>query len=347
MVPGKTTLLRILMEELAPDQGEVRLGTNLETAYFDQLRSQLDETQSVLDNVGQGRDVITINGRPRALISYLQDFLFSPDRVHAPISALSGGERNRLLLARLFALPANLLVLDEPTNDLDIETLEILEDLLLEYSGTLLLVSHDRTFLNNLVTSTLVLDGSGQVRNTWAVMTTWQRQRQEEDLEKSTEKPRKASNSDPQNLPQPSPETPRKLSYKEKRELDELPQRIESLEAEHLQLSNTLADPAFYQRNNNEISQAVDRLKELEDDLGSGLPALGRTGTDLKTGPVLGRSNSSWIRPVHIFSFINNPTPPGDFIKGCLTHTPHPARIDDISHSPFLFRLLKAIRLHP
>ncbi len=264
---GKTTLLRILMKELAPDQGEVRLGTNLETAYFDQLRSQLDETQSVLDNVGQGRDVITINGRPRALISYLQDFLFSPDRVHAPISALSGGERNRLLLARLFALPANLLVLDEPTNDLDIETLEILEDLLLQYSGTLLLVSHDRTFLNNLVTGTLVLDGSGQVREYVGGYDDWQRQRQAENPEKPAEKPRKPAGSAPQNLPQPAPETPRKLTYKEKRELDELPQRIENLEAEHLQLSNTLADPAFYQRDNTEISRTVNRLKELEEDL--------------------------------------------------------------------------------
>ena len=264
---GKTTLLRILMKELAPDQGEVRLGTNLETAYFDQLRSQLDETQSVLDNVGQGRDVITINGRPRALISYLQDFLFSPDRVHAPISALSGGERNRLLLARLFALPANLLVLDEPTNDLDIETLEILEDLLLEYSGTLLLVSHDRTFLNNLVTGTLVLDGTGQVREYVGGYDDWQRQRQAENPEKPAEKPRKPTGSASQNPPQPAPETPRKLTYKEKRELDELPQRIENLEAEHLQLSNTLADPAFYQRDNTEISRTVNRLKELEEDL--------------------------------------------------------------------------------
>ena len=140
----------------------MRHGTNLEMAYFDQLRSQLDESKSVLDNVGEGRDTITINGKPRNLIGYLEDFLFTRDRVHAPISALSGGERNRLLLARLFARPANLLVMDEPTNDLDIETLELLEDLLLEYTGTLLLVSHDRAFLNNLVTSTLVLDGSGR-----------------------------------------------------------------------------------------------------------------------------------------------------------------------------------------
>ncbi len=160
---GKTTLLRVLMGELPPSQGEVRHGTNVEMAYFDQLRAQLDENKSVMDNVGQGRDTITINGRSRNLVGYLEDFLFTRDRVRAPISALSGGERNRLLLARLFTQPANLVILDEPTNDLDLETLEVLEDLLLEYEGTLLLVSHDRAFLNNLVTSTLLLDGSGNV----------------------------------------------------------------------------------------------------------------------------------------------------------------------------------------
>src|SRR5215212_4580779 len=173
---GKTTLLRILMGELAPAQGEVRHGVNVEMAYFDQLRAQLDESKSVLDNVGQGRDTITINGRARNLMGYLEDFLFTRDRVRAPISALSGGERNRLLLARLFTQPANLLVLDEPTNDLDIETLEVLEDLLLEYEGTLLLVSHDRAFLNNIVTSTLILDGSGNVNEYIGGYDDWHKQ---------------------------------------------------------------------------------------------------------------------------------------------------------------------------
>ena len=261
---GKTTLLRMLIGELAPDQGEIRLGTNIEIAYFDQLRSQLDESRSVLDNVGQGRDVITVNGKSRSLIGYLQDFLFSTDRVHAPISALSGGERNRLLLARLLAQPANLLVLDEPTNDLDIETLEILENQLLEYNGTLLLVSHDRAFLNNLVTSTLVLDGSGQIREFVGGYDDWQRQSQEERSQKPLEKARKNISS---NEAQNQTKSVRKLSFKENRELDELPGRIESLEAEHLQLSNTLADPAFYQRDNAEISRAVNRLKEIESKL--------------------------------------------------------------------------------
>src|SRR5215208_7128 len=172
----KTTLLRILMGELQPSQGEVRHGTNVEMAYFDQLRAQLDESKSVLDNVGQGRDTITINGRARNLMGYLEDFLFTRDRVRAPISALSGGERNRLLLARLFTQPANLLVLDEPTNDLDIETLEVLEDLLLEYEGTLLLVSHDRAFLNNIVTSTVILDGSGNVNEYVGGYDDWRKQ---------------------------------------------------------------------------------------------------------------------------------------------------------------------------
>ena len=271
---GKTTLLRILMGELLPQKGSVRLGTNLEIAYFDQLRTQLDDTQSALENVGQGRDTIAINGRSRNVISYLEDFLFTSDRAHAPINVLSGGERNRLLLARLFALPANLLVMDEPTNDLDIETLELLEDLLLDFSGTLLLVSHDRTFLNNLVTSTLVLDGKGRVNEFVGGYDDWQRQSQVEISMRPKETPRKpAAAVHPGEIP-PSPDTGRKLSYKEQRahaaqkqELAELPQRIEALEAEQHRLSVAMAGPAFYQQNSAEITQAVDRLKELEQEL--------------------------------------------------------------------------------
>jgi ATP-binding cassette subfamily F protein uup len=270
---GKTTLLRLLMGELKPQEGEVRHGANVEMGYFDQLRSQLDETRSVLDNVGEGRDTITINGRSRNLIGYLEDFLFTRERVHAPISALSGGERNRLLLARLLAHPTNLLVLDEPTNDLDIETLEILEDLLLDYTGTLLLDSHDRAFLNNLVTGTLVLDGVGGVSETVGGYDDWQHQSQPEAPE--TPEPSKARRpaSDPPKNEVP-PGTSRKASYKEQRlieahkhELAELPHLIERLEAEQHQLTASMADPAFYQQDNFEITRSANRLKELDEEL--------------------------------------------------------------------------------
>ena len=281
---GKTTLLRILMGELAPLQGSVKHGTNLKMAYFDQLRAQLDENQSVLDNVGEGRDTITINGKSRNLVGYLEDFLFTPDRVHAPISALSGGERNRLLLARLFARPANLLVLDEPTNDLDIDTLELLEDLLLEYSGTLLLVSHDRAFLNNLVTSTMALDGSGNIREYVGGYDDWLRQSQAETPEsaalragsspRTAENTPKTTSAKAQAEPVPASVPGHKLTYKEqrlleaeKRELAELPGRIEALESEQHALTSAMGDPAFYQRDSTEIAQAANRLKQLEDEL--------------------------------------------------------------------------------
>ena len=274
---GKTTLLRILMNELAPQAGEVHHGTNLEMAYFDQLRAQLDDNLSILDNVGQGRDTITINGKPRNLAGYLEDFLFSSDRVKAPISALSGGERNRLMLARLFARPANLLVLDEPTNDLDIETLEILEDMLLAYSGTLLLVSHDRAFLNNLVTSTIALDGEGGAKEYVGGYDDWLRQNREEIAGQGDTKPRKAAVPAPAGNAQVSGEGgARRLSYKEQRaleaqkqELAGMPARIEALEAEQHRLSAATADPAFYQRGSGEIASAVARLKELEEELAS------------------------------------------------------------------------------
>jgi ABC transport system ATP-binding/permease protein len=271
---GKTTLLRILMGELKPHSGSIAFGTNLETAYFDQLRSQLDESRSVMDNVGQGRDTITINGKPRNLVGYLEDFLFERDRVRAPISALSGGERNRLLLARLLAQPANLLVLDEPTNDLDIETLELLENMLLEYSGTLLLVSHDRALLNNLVTSTMVMNGDGQVREYIGGYDDWQRQRQAElDEVEDRTKPKASVPLAPVRGDNPMVGT-RKISYREKRtqeaeqrELAELPDRIEMLEAEQHSLSAAMAGAEFYQRDSAEISRDVERVKELEAEL--------------------------------------------------------------------------------
>jgi ATP-binding cassette subfamily F protein uup len=218
--------------------------------------------------VGQGSDNVTINGRSRNLNVYLEDFLFSKDRVNAPISALSGGERNRLLLARLFAQPANLLVMDEPTNDLDVETLEILEDMLLEYDGTLLLVSHDRAFLNNIVTSTLAMDGTGQVIETVGGYDEWQKQNE---AAKPEIKPRKATVSEAQ----PAGEsTSKKLSYKEqraleaqKKELAELPQRIEKLEADIHALTAEMATPTFYQQDSGEITRVVNQLKEMQDEL--------------------------------------------------------------------------------
>jgi ABC transport system ATP-binding/permease protein len=275
---GKTTLLKLLIGELQPDQGTIELGTNLEIAYFDQLRAQLDETKSVMDNVGQGRDTITVNGKPRNLVGYLEDFLFPRDRVTAPIHALSGGERNRLLLARLFARPANLLVLDEPTNDLDLETLELLEDLLLEYSGTLLMVSHDRDLLNNLVTSTMALDGSGQVREYVGGYDDWVRQSAAEQAAGengpgSQERGRNRSTPSAADAGQPA-NASRKLSYKEqrareaqKRELEELPGRIEALEAEVQRLTAAMAEQAFYQQTEAEITRATVHLKTLEEEL--------------------------------------------------------------------------------
>jgi ABC transport system ATP-binding/permease protein len=269
---GKTTMLRLLVDELSPDKGSLRMGVNLEIAYFDQLRSQLDENKSVLDNVGQGRDVITINGKDRNIISYLQNFLFEPDRINAPISALSGGERNRLLLARLFAHPANLLILDEPTNDLDIETLEVLENLLLDYKGTLLLVTHDRAFLNNLVTRLLVLDGDGNVTEFAGNYDDWQRYSQaqaEENAPTSKRKPAERTE-DKKTTKNGS----RKLSYNEKRaleaqqrELAALPERIEALENEQQQLVAAMASPEFYQRPEAQITADANRMKQLEDQL--------------------------------------------------------------------------------
>jgi ATP-binding cassette subfamily F protein uup len=252
------------MGELQPSTGEVRHGVNVEMAYFDQLRAQLDESKSVLDNVGQGRDTITINGRARNLMGYLEDFLFTRDRVRAPISALSGGERNRLLLARLFTQPANLLILDEPTNDLDLETLEVLEDLLLDYEGTLLLVSHDRAFLNNIVTSTYILD-DGNVTEYIGGYDDWH---------KLIEDSKPASSFKPKPASIPSTESnadarsaPRKLSYNEKRELEELPNKIEALEAEQRELNAKMETPEFYLQSGAIITRTVERVQEIHNEL--------------------------------------------------------------------------------
>ncbi|MCP4138999.1 MAG: ATP-binding cassette domain-containing protein [Chloroflexi bacterium] len=257
---GKTTLLRLLLNEIEPQSGSLRHGTKLEMAYFDQTRSQLDESKSILDNVSQGMDVVKINGRERNIVGYLEGFLFNKERIHAPISALSGGERNRLLLARILARPTNLLVLDEPTNDLDIETLEILENMLLEYAGTLILVTHDRTFLDNLVTTTLILPGDGQVHKFIGGYDDWRREKEAEEKKQISRKKAKKASSPVSGKKKDA----KKLSYKEQRELEAIPAKIEALESEQAQLNASLADPAFYQNNNVEVSRAVERLKVIE-----------------------------------------------------------------------------------
>lgn len=254
---GKTTLLRLLLTELHPQQGHVRLGTRLEVAYFDQLRAQLQADRTVQDNVADGADTVTVNGKPRHVLSYLQDFLFTPDRARSPVRILSGGERNRLLLARLFARPSNVLVLDEPTNDLDAETLELLEELLLEYSGTVLLVSHDRALLDNVVTSLLVFEGRGSIAEYVGGYSDWWRQRQAA-AARTSKGPAK-----PARPPQPS-HRPRKLSNKEQRELAALPPHIEALEAEQAKLYAAMADPALYRRDSSEIVTLKEQVAEVE-----------------------------------------------------------------------------------
>ncbi|MBN2808518.1 MAG: ATP-binding cassette domain-containing protein [Deltaproteobacteria bacterium] len=259
---GKTTLLKILLGELKPTAGTVRLGSNLEPLYFDQQREQLDENRTVFENLGDGNDTLEINGRRRHLIGYLKDFLFTPERAHSPVRILSGGERNRLLLARLFARPANILVLDEPTNDLDLETLELLEKLLADYQGTLLLVSHDREFINNVVTSTLVFAENGEVQEYAGGYDDWLMQRPaagplpELELKNSNRKKEK-----------PRSQKPRKLTFKEKAELDSLPANLELLEKEQQQLYQDMADPAFYQGDAGAVPKAKNRLAEIDNEL--------------------------------------------------------------------------------
>ncbi len=265
---GKTTLLKLLLGDLQPQRGEIRTGTNLEIAFFDQLRGALRDDWNALDNVSEGREFIEINGSRKHVMGYLQDFLFSPDRALAPITKLSGGERNRLLLAKLFAKPSNLLVMDEPTNDLDVETLELLEELLIDYPGTLILVSHDRAFLDNVVTSSLVMEGNGRVGDYVGGYTDWQRQRPAQP---------KPGNAAPRLTPevakQPATDAPapmaakRKLSFKDQRELELLPARIESLENQVATLTAEMNTPEFYQRGSGEVQNANKRLAECQAEL--------------------------------------------------------------------------------
>jgi ATP-binding cassette subfamily F protein uup len=267
---GKTTLLRMLMGELAPDTGEVRHGANVRIAYYDQQREQLDPEKTVFETVGGGNDTVTAaNGRIRHVHAYLRDFLFSNERARSPVKALSGGERNRLLLARLFTRPANVLVLDEPTNDLDLETLELLEAELVEWPGTLLLVSHDRAFLDNVVTSTVVFEGNGRVQEYVGGYEDWLRQRREDSA--PPEKARKTSREKADRTCGPadaaSPVERKKLSYTEQRELEQLPARIEALEAEQRALHARIAGPAFYKEGAEAIREALARSEWLDREL--------------------------------------------------------------------------------
>jgi ATP-binding cassette subfamily F protein uup len=264
---GKTTLLRLLLGQLAPQAGKVEQGTRLEIVYFDQLRAQLDETMRVQDAVADGNATVTINGRTRHVISYLEDFLFEPARARTPIKALSGGERNRLLLARLFTKPCNVLVLDEPTNDLDAETLELLEDLLVEFGGTVLLVSHDRAFLNEVCTSLLVFEGEGIFAEYIGGYDDWQKElaRNAAAAEKSKPEPKDAAAA---TAPAGAPaKKTKKLTNKERAELEALPKKIEALEAEQGALTEKLADAEFFRKGGAEVSKATTRLEEIERDL--------------------------------------------------------------------------------
>jgi ATP-binding cassette subfamily F protein uup len=252
---GKTTLLRILLGELRPSSGSIRLGTNLQISYFDQLREQLDENKTVQENVIEDGDFVIINGKKRHIIGYLQDFLFSPDQARSYVSLLSGGERNRLLLARLFTRPSNLLVLDEPTNDLDLETLELLEDYLMNYTGTVLLVSHDRAFINNVVTSTLVFEGNGVVKEYIGGYDDWLRQRPVEiKLAKlQVEKPAVRQIQ----VPKPKP----RFGFRQQKDLDSLPLTIQALETEQEELYRAMSDPALYKKDKSEIVAKQERLE--------------------------------------------------------------------------------------
>ncbi|MBT4864001.1 MAG: ATP-binding cassette domain-containing protein, partial [Planctomycetaceae bacterium] len=260
---GKTTLLKLLLGELEPDTGTIRHGTRLEVVYFDQLREQIDEEKTVVENVGEGQEMLTINGREKHIYGYLQDFLFTPERARRPARFLSGGERNRLLLAQLFKRPSNLIVLDEPTNDLDAETLELLEELVTNYSGTVLLVSHDRAFLNNVVTGTFVLDGEGQVKEYAGGYDDYVRQR---DVSMPSEDNKTAKQKETRPSKSPSAK-PTGLNYKERRELESLPEEIAALEEEQSTSHSDMASPDFFKQGGGEIAEATARLEAVEQEL--------------------------------------------------------------------------------
>ena len=264
---GKTTLLRLLLGELTATAGTIKLWTNREVAYFDQLRAQLDEEKTVAENVSAGKDMLMINGQQRHIIGYLEDFLFTPERTRSPARYLSGGERNRLLLARLFSKPSNVLVLDEPTNDLDAETLDLLEELIVGYPGTVLLVSHDRAFLNNVATNTLVFEGDGHVRDFSGGYDDWLDQRR---AVAETASDRVPSVPPSRPIPQTPAEGARRRTFKEQQELTQLPRRIELLEIEQRELHTLMGSTGFYQQDKQVIAKSTKRLAEIEQELNHG-----------------------------------------------------------------------------
>src|SRR6185369_10747458 len=261
---GKSTLLRLVLGELKPDRGEVVLGTQLQVAYFDQHRRTLNPNKTVRENISDS-DYVSVRGRSRHVIGYLKDFLFPAARIDSPVKALSGGERNRLLLAKIFTQSANMMVLDEPTNDLDVDTLELLEELLAAYEGTLLLVSHDRTFLDNVVTSTLVFEGEGKIGEYAGGYEDWERYRQwqQSDMADAAKSPRVVPANGKRNETKTA-ERPRKLSYKEQRELESLPAKIEALESEQADLHRKLGDGDFYKQTSEKITAAMEQLEKVK-----------------------------------------------------------------------------------
>ena len=266
---GKSTLLKLLLGKLQPTQGEIKLGTNLQVAYFDQLRDTLDPELTVQENVADSSDQIKIGNKTKHIMGYLQDYLFTPERARTKVKFISGGERNRALLAKLMTQPANVLVLDEPTNDLDSETLELLEELLIDYDGTVLLVSHDRSFLNNVVTSTIVFE-EGTIRPYVGGYDEWQAAVQRRQTEASETPPatKKSTKETPPATTSTEPEK-RKLSYKEKRELESLPERIEQLELQVAQIHETMAEPSFYQKPGDVIAKTTQELESIQSELSS------------------------------------------------------------------------------
>ena len=265
---GKSTLLKLLLGDLVPDSGRLHCGTKLEVAYFDQYREILDPEKSVIDNLADGKQEVMVGGRQRHALSYLQDFLFAPKRARTPVKALSGGEKNRLLLARIFLKANNLLVLDEPTNDLDIETLELLEDLLANYQGTLLLVSHDRQFVDNTVTTSWIFEGEGEIEEFVGGYHDAQQQREQTKKARAVEKPIKTEKQveeSPKTAPVKS--KPKKLSYKLQRELEVLPAKLEELEAEIESMQEQVNDPDFFSQPVEQTQPILDKLSAVEQEL--------------------------------------------------------------------------------